>query len=200
MKNFIEYLDLPPLPPHLCKLTDPLSYPCSNTRWDCCERDDEIIRDADYRRFPAGSELAQWINDNISSTYTNAGISFHGALTPQTVCPHSDRSRTVGLLYIIDPGGPEVDTVFWQEVGRPLSREFATVPSSYRNLTEVGRYRLAAGNWALLDTTVIHSVEGLEGLRKTLHVDWMDPALAPYDKIIGTSGEDRTLSRTLIWR
>ena len=200
MKHLIEYLDLPPVPAHLCKLTDPMSYPRSNTTTAFCERDGEVIQDADYRRFPANSELSQWIINNVSSTYTSAGISFHGAPTPQTVCPHSDRRRTVGLLYIIDPGGPEVDTVFWQEVGYPLSREFAVMPSSYQDLTEVGRYRLVTGTWALLDTTVIHSVEGLQGLRKTLQIDWMDPALVPYDKIIGTSGEDRTLSRTLIWR
>ena len=188
MKNFIQYLDLPPLPAHLCQLTDLLSYPVSNTTKDrVCERNGEIIRDADYRRFPADSELSQWIMDNISTTWTSAGISLHGAVTPQTVCPHSDRRRTVGLLYIIDPGGPEVDTVFWQQVGHPVNREFAVMPATYQDLTEVGRYRLAAGEWALLDTTVIHSVEGLNGIRKTLQVDWVDPALVPYDKIIGTS-------------
>jgi hypothetical protein len=188
MKNFVEYLDLPPLPSHLCMLVDPLLYPSTNTTTDrVCERDGKFVQDADYRRFPANAELAQWIIDNISSTYTSAGVSFHGAVTPQTVCPHSDRRRTVGLLYIIDPGGPEVDTVFWQEVGHPVNREFATMPSSYHDLTEVGRYRLGAGTWALLDTTVIHSVEGLQGLRKTLQVDWTDSALVPYDKIIATS-------------
>jgi len=185
MKNFIEYLDLPPPPAQLCQLANPVSYPVSNTTTDrFCERNGEVIQDADYRRFPVESELAQWIMDNISSTYTSAGISFHGAVTPQTVCPHSDRKRTVGLLYMIDTGGPEVDTVFWQEVDQPLHREPATVPCSYRDLTEVSRYRLTAGDWALIDTTVIHSVEGLQGLRKTLQIDWLDPTLAPYDKIL----------------
>jgi hypothetical protein len=200
MKNFIEYLDLPPLPAHLAEVADPLSYPRANTRAAYCERDGEVIPEADYRRFAVDSELAQWIVDNISPVYKDAGICFHGGSSSKTACPHSDRIRKVGLLYIIDPGGPEVDTVFWHEVNRPLHRETGALPSSYRDLTEVGRYRLAAGEWALIDTTVIHSVENIQGLRKTLHVDWMDPALAPYDKIIGTSGEDRTLSRTLIWR
>ena len=85
---------------------------------------------------------------------------------------------------MIDTGGPEVDTVFWQEVNQALHREPATVPCSYRDLTEVSRYRLTAGTWALIDTTVIHSVENIQGLRKTLQIDWADPALAPYDKIL----------------
>ena len=184
MKNFIEYLDLPPLPTHLVDVADPLSYPCINTRTAYCKRNGEIIQDADYRRFPVGSELAQWIVDNISSIYDNAGICFHGGLTLQTACPHSDRKRKVGLLYVIDPGGPEVDTVFWQEVDQPLHRETGALPTSYQDLTEVGRYRLGAGDWALIDTTVIHSVENIQGVRKTLQVDWMVPALAPYDKIL----------------
>jgi len=184
MKNLIEYLDLPQLPTHLAEVADPMSYPRSNTRLAYCERNSVVIQDADYRRFPANPELSQWIMDNVSSTYTSAGISFHGTPTPQTVCPHSDRKRKVGLLYVIDPGGPEVDTVFWQEVAQPLHREPATVPCSYRDLTEVSRYRLTAGDWALIDTTVIHSVEGLQGLRKTLQIDWLDPTLAPYDKIL----------------
>jgi hypothetical protein len=190
MKNFVEYLDLSPLPPHLCKLADPLSYPRSNTRLAYCERNGEIIQEADYRVFPVGAELTQWIVDNISPVCTDARMSFHGGFHrgPTTVGPHSDRKRNIRLLYIIDTGGPEVDTVFWQEADKPLHREPATVACSYQDLTEVGRYRLAAGDWALIDTTVIHSVENIQGLRKTLQVDWADPALAPYNKIIGTSG------------
>lgn len=125
------------------------------------------IFNSNYERYEISHELKSWIHNNITDSYLSLGISFmHGT---DTCTPHTDTTRDLTLMYIIDTGGKDVWTVFWKEDGQPLRRPRATRPD-YDHLMQVDRVRLEAGAWYILDATVIHSVENMTGARISIQM------------------------------
>jgi hypothetical protein len=86
---------------------------------------------------------------------------------------HSDGSnRRFVIQYNIDTGGP-VYTRWWQEMGYPLYRNFGNTPNSViwyngKQLETVAEYMQPAATWTMFRTDVIHSVENIMSLRKSI--------------------------------
>jgi len=148
-------------------------------------KDGVSIPNTTYWRHPVSEKICDWVKENISSDYTDLGVSFHGE--PGGVAlPHTDKSRNWTLMWLLDEGGPEVDTVYWQEGNHPVIRDTHpsgpdsydmkwAAPTSYDNLKEVGRARLKRGRWHLLCAQALHSVEGFTtGPRKSLQIGFWD--------------------------
>lgn len=148
-------------------------------------KDGVSIPNASYQRHPVNEKITNWIKQNIASDYTDFGISFHGK-TGSIALPHTDKTRNWTLMWLLDEGGPEVDTVYWQEENYPVIRNTHPLgpdsydvhwaaPTSYDNLKEVGRVRLKCGRWHLITTQALHSVEGITaGPRKSLQIGFWD--------------------------
>jgi hypothetical protein len=84
-------------------------------------KDGVSIPNTTYRRHPVSEKICDWVKENIGSDYTDLGISFHGK--PGGVAlPHTDKSRNWTLMWLLDEGGPAVDTVYWQEGNHPVIR------------------------------------------------------------------------------
>lgn len=143
-----------------------------------CSKDGVSIPNTRYTRYPVNDKICAWVDKNIASDYADIGISFHGLLggTNMTGTPHTDRTRHWTLIWLLDEGGPEVDTVYWQEENKPVIRIGDVRSVSYDNLSEIGRARLKKHKWVLLDARAIHSIEGLTGLRKSLQIGFWNSA------------------------
>lgn len=100
----------------------------------------------------------------------SAGSAYNG--------PHVDLTRDYALLYVVDAGGPEVSTAFYQELGKPVVRPkdnpgstvYGEYADNYDNLIEIDRVVLPSHTWVILNSNILHSVENLTGPRITYQV------------------------------
>ena len=111
--------------------------------------------------------VQQWVRENITSTWVHMGINMH---TTGTVRAHTDRTRDMLLIWFYDLGGPEVDTVYYQERGFPIQRKRNIFPKTYDELDEIQRFRLPQGRWVMLNTNVIHDVQNIKTKRISFQV------------------------------
>ena len=132
-----------------------------------CQRQNDAVANAVCTRHQLSAEAVTWINQYIASDYSNLGFNCHG---PGTAIPHTDRTRNWTLMWLVDTGGDDVETVFWQEQGHPVVREPDCYPASYDNLIELYRTVIAPGQWVLLNSHVLHSIENMTSVRKSLQV------------------------------
>ena len=181
IENLIYYPALPLIPNQLLETVD--AYNTNKVVITNLTRhaikDGKTIPNAWYERYPVNENIYTWINKNIASDYTDIGMAFHG--TPNsisTALPHTDQTRNWLLMWLLDEGGTEVDTVHWQEKNQPIIRTSdLKAPLSYDNLIEIGRARFKRGEWILLNTHVIHSLEGITaGPRISLQIGFWDAA------------------------
>jgi hypothetical protein len=92
--------------------------------------------------------------------------------------PHIDSSREYALLYVVDPGGENVSTAFYQESGKPIVRPkikplvslYKEYVNDYSLLTEIDRVVLPTHTWVILNANILHSVENLSGPRVTYQI------------------------------
>jgi hypothetical protein len=119
-------------------------------------------------RLELGVLWENWVKTNIHPEYLETGINFttngqyHGA--------HMDSGRNYILIYLIESGGTKVDTVFYQENGYPIERPRITDYDPYHlhdyaDLTEIDRVEIPLRKWIMLNTRIIHGVEGIESTR-----------------------------------
>lgn len=180
--NFYEILDLPKLPNELAQLCLSLENPIIDIDQDPTARltmkDFTKIELARWRHYTMPHELEDWVAKNIKPVTGPRGREGCGVqkFTSQSsvyaVGPHIDRKRDRSLNYIIDCGGDAVDTVWYQEYTEqstfPIYRndgENYYPKSNLKYLNELDRARFLNDTWALLETTVIHSVLNITGTR-----------------------------------
>ena len=186
MKNLIYYPNLPPIPDHLLENVKKIVLeriendpPHPNP---LCQREMVVFRGNEkltggrYRGDEAADPLQQWVRNNIGDDLApkaQVRIASHGEKGNLSV-PHSDASRDWSLLYLVDLGGTNVETIFWQEKNQPLRRPNATFPSSYDDLIELERATFPSHTWVMLDSLVLHSIENMESLRIAVQVGFKD--------------------------
>jgi hypothetical protein len=129
-------------------------------------------------RYQLNQEVHQWLLANIHPCPTKQNISYYNAVS-DTMGPHVDTGRNEVWLYVIDPGGDNVETVWYQESGHPICRPDMQQTDScytnaarcdYANLIELERFKIPKHTWVAIDALVIHSVEGLTSNRLTIQV------------------------------
>lgn len=141
-------------------------------------RQRSMIRDGGC--FPAGKnrrddlkpELELWLRQNIIDQWQNIGISVtsspcHG--------PHIDRSRFYVLQYLLEAGGTDVSTVFYEPKGQRLDMEPGYFWfNNYDQLQETHRTTFPIHRWILMDVrNYIHSVENIQTARISLQIGLM---------------------------
>jgi hypothetical protein len=109
-----------------------------------------------------------WIHENVTKYATDFRHSF---TTPgrRLIGAHRDRTRDWVMLYLLDSGGEDHATVWYQETGHSeVVREAGYFINDYSKLTELSRRKLKTNTWTLLNAQVIHAVEGAPGMRRSL--------------------------------
>ena len=146
-----------------------------NQRWPnetTIKRGDEQIEHRTNYRYELSEDFHQWVRDNIAKEFMDIGVSINGynGTSSNLTMPHTDFSRDYTLMYVLDPGGPDVRTIYWKEKGCDLRRPNWHYPSSYDDLEYVDHVVIQTRRWTLLNARVIHSIENLESTRLSLQV------------------------------
>ena len=169
---FVTCPELPALPPVSLDFLTETFHQSADT---ICEKNNVAIPNTVCTRHTVDKEIITWAKKNISTEFHTMGINCHGTPTGGVAIPHTDRSRNWVLMWIIDAGGDNVNTVFWQENGFDVERDPGYYPTSYRNLIELESQVFATNCWVLLNAKVIHSIENLQSVRKSVQISfWED--------------------------
>jgi len=124
---------------------------------------------ATYRRYNLPDRVAEWVKENIGEFgQVGSQLMFAG----QAFTPHSDGGpRRYILNYLIDAGGPEVMTQWFQEQNYDLIREGPALQfPEGENLTLIKSTVIPEKSWTAIFGKVIHAVVGIEHSRVQLSI------------------------------
>jgi hypothetical protein len=130
------------------------------------------------QKWTISSELEQWLQNNIQDSWIDVGINLHNTVS-HVMGPHIDDIKNEIMMYVIEPGGSNVETTWWQQHGFPAERPdklpavtggFYTSHNDYRDLTELDRVCIVPGQWVRMSTLVLHSVENITAPRTILKI------------------------------
>lgn len=111
-----------------------------------------------------------WARENITSetkdiriSWTYPGLARCGA--------HIDRTRNYTLMYLLETGGDDHETVFYQEQGvDELYRPNAHHVDDYDKLTKIVGVKLQVRRWNLLQAKILHSIENIDQGRRSIQI------------------------------
>jgi len=188
---FYKILDLPPLPEHLenqlwqryndqdiekfAISTNKFLHPELATKPNPSDvrghRDGKIFSNCRGSRYSVQDEISQWVSTNVYQTWLELGLYvIHGDQHHGTILPHTDQTRALSLLYLLDPGGDDVSTNFWCEQGQSIHREMKTLVGDYEQLNLIKTVQWPQRTWILLNTNILHSVENMTAKRVHLQI------------------------------
>lgn len=124
--------------------------------------DNSQVRAANIERYPFSEHHFDWFEKNIftdirkcSPEQLSSQIIKNGTIL-QT---HTDGVRGPFVLsYLIDSGGDDAETIWYQQDGHPAIREPRFSIMYDRSLTEVFRYKVKPKTWVIMDSRVLHGV------------------------------------------
>jgi len=184
-----KILDLPPVPDELVKQAYEIYHADVKAKTNIADwhkyegyaeyRHREVIhtdgtkfKTTGTARYRVSDEFEAWARDMFKPSFTLAGLSVMDVDYSKTMAPHVDTSRNYTIQYLLDTGGSNVETTFWQEKGKPITRPDLRqnynpddVIKDYRDLIELDRFRIPAGVWVSLHSSILHSIENLESPR-----------------------------------
>jgi hypothetical protein len=125
-----------------------------------------------YRRYNLGKLTDEWIRDNIASEYSQMGSQV--MRNGDAFFPHTDGGpRRYILNYLIDTGGEQVETRWYQQPGYNLYREGDAMQwPDNSNLNVVHTEIFPVKSWTMLFGKVIHGVVGLTSPRMQLSISF----------------------------
>lgn len=120
----------------------------------------------------------EWVTSNLTPHIVDCGVNYarydEPSGRPISTGSHTDGVRQYSLMWDIESGGPDAELHFWQEKGYPLYRAPKCQGEHRSQLELVDKFRYPTGQWTLIDTRVLHSVENLTSTRITLHVSLLN--------------------------
>lgn len=129
-------------------------------------------------RYQSSKELVEWVSSNVYTLPASVNINITN-LASDSFGPHVDYNRRSILIYVIEQGGTNVLTKWWQQLGYPLHRPemqdvsngWAINCDDYSQLEERASICIPPRTWIrFCDTSILHSVENLESQRLTIQI------------------------------
>jgi hypothetical protein len=122
-------------------------------------------------RLDINKEFYGWCYENIHPEGFDCGVSFTSSRKGNYQGPHTDLTRDYTLLYLIEPGGPDTETVFYWEYDKPIVREKRQeVCNDFSKLVEIERVKFPLNKWVILNTMILHGVEKITDCRVSFQV------------------------------
>lgn len=119
-----------------------------------------------------------WVKTNLTPYIVDCGVNYASydepTGRPTSTGAHTDALREYSLMWEIESGGPNAELYFWREKGYPLYRAPKCQGEDRTQLEFVDKFRYPFGQWTLIDTRVLHSVENLTSTRITLQVSLLN--------------------------
>jgi hypothetical protein len=186
MNKFYAKLDLPPLSKQIINSVDLLKIPnipnpdCPMEQGIFAQRYLHNWKGFDYRSSvnirTRHDIFDQWVKDNITLDFVDAGVNYTlitekpEGLECFSTGAHTDTTRNFALIYLLESGGPDVQTVFYQEINQPLLRRPRTYGEDLTKLIMLDQIKIPLHTWVILDSRILHSVENLTRNRVAFQV------------------------------
>lgn len=172
--NFVFYPDLPAFP-DLPLIPSKSYYQSLVTPKSGDNGAEDAPADKWATRFKINGKVIDWIRNNIDTGYDSIGLNHHNVTNDSNI-PHVDKTRNWILMWILDTGGEDVHTVYWQEKGFGVIREPGCYPRKNHDLIEIENHVFEPGRWILMSGNVIHSVENIQHTRKSIQIGFWNDA------------------------
>jgi hypothetical protein len=116
------------------------------------------------------SDCLEWAKNNITPNAkdiriyaTRPGLDRCGA--------HIDRTRNYTLIYLLESGGDQHETVFYKERGvNELIRPNAYHVDDYNQLEIISKVNLKIHKWNLVQGRILHSIENITQGRSSIQI------------------------------
>lgn len=125
--------------------------------------DNNSYKTRSQTKYDLGDEFYNWCKKNLHQDCYHTGVSYNKGPSPYQG-PHIDRSRKYVLFYLLDAGGVDVTTSFWQHPElpqEPTEQQFPDYACDYPGLNLLDKIVFRPNQWYLFNTRVIHSVENI---------------------------------------
>ena len=130
-------------------------------------------------KYEMGDEWENWVRNNITTAYydTNARITIHNDRT--ITGPHVDYPGKLRLFYLVDPGGPDTETVWYMRPGEPVlfdtdawyqEHGYVYCDNNVDDLVELDRAKLPIGQWVVFNGYIRHGVVNQSSCRMYMNV------------------------------
>jgi hypothetical protein len=138
----------------------------------------DVVTSVLAQRYQLTQELEHWLTTNVHPTPRRQNISFYNNVS-DSMGPHVDHERDEVWLYLLQSGGPKVETVWYQEQGFSVVRkDMQTLENSYmdctqcnyKKLIELARFQIPLHTWVSINSSIIHSVEGIVTNRLAIQI------------------------------
>ena len=137
---------------------------------------DTAVSGSDYNRYAVTDDIVNWCAENVfPHIRKNFKIGIQVFSGGNNYCPHIDGQRGTRILnYLIDTGGDNVETVWYQENGQRLYRYVPRIFYTFDNLEERQRVKFEQDSWFVIQGNIIHSVLNLTGDRVALSIGFSE--------------------------
>lgn len=116
-------------------------------------------------------EFANWVKTNIHPAGFDCQVSMTSEKKGKYWGPHTDLTREFTLIYLLESGGPDAETVFYFEPGKLIRRTgFQEVCNDYSKLIVLERNKFPLYKWVIIDAMVLHGVENITEPRISFQV------------------------------
>jgi hypothetical protein len=123
-------------------------------------------------RHELSDQFKTWVKENIVEDWTEVSVSITPANIGHTMGAHTDWTNEFRLIYVLQEGGPDCRTVYYQEKGQPYhrpGRQWLNV-DNFELLEERESICMPRGKWCLTNTQYLHGVENITEDRVAIHV------------------------------
>ena len=117
------------------------------------------------------NDFTIWCKENIHPEGFDCQVSMTNNQKGKHWGPHTDLTREFTIIYLLEPGGPDAETVFYLEPGKPVRRTgFQEVCNDYSKLIVLERNKFPLRKWVILDAMILHGVENLTAPRISFQI------------------------------
>ena len=140
---FYRELDIPKIPDHLLYL-DP-DYIVNNQPniWN-------VIETEVYRQYQVSKKLIDFVQPYFEFDITN---NLKYQILTKNIPIHKDRGRTKAINYLVEPGGDNVETIWYTDDLIPLYKK-----------------EIAVHKWHIINTEINHGISGIKNKRLALTI------------------------------
>jgi hypothetical protein len=177
---YCHYFSIPKLPDHLTELALSIANQLESAeiefnKYDkLIDTDGTIIGGSKYQRYNVPEEIYEWAKNNILPNLKNdfkIGIQVFKMIDNETTsyAIHTDGARGEHVLnYIIDTGGNQVHTSWYQENGCDLYREPGLLRNNFQDMVLKHTLLLEQHTWSMINSRILHTVNNLTRARISL--------------------------------
>lgn len=116
----------------------------------------------------------EWAKQNLSRYVQDIRFSF---TVPgrDRLGPHSDRSRSYTMIYLLKTGGKDHETPFYRLKNDPeLIRPLGDHVNDYDLIERIGSVQIPMHTWTLLNARILHSIENISESRAAIQASFSD--------------------------